>query len=180
MNKKIVIGILIVIIVVVVSFGGYKIINRTLNNKYNEKANSAPIEIVDNKESDEKFSKVVDNVKLELNIPNEWKYEELLKNEENDIYSYALKLYMDNDSKYATLYLYYNKFAVCGTGRSSNNITLDNGKEANIGYYDENESWSDISFCDMNKNVVVLNYGLVGSQADELIHIIKTINFTQI
>ena len=179
MNKKIVIGILIVIIVGVVSFGGCKIINRTLNNKYNEKANFTPVEIVNNKESNEKISKVVDNVKLELNIPNEWKYEELPKNEENDIYSYALKLYKDDDSKYATLYLYYNKFGVCGTDRTSKNITLDNGKEATIGYYDENDSWSDISFYDMNKNVVVLNYGLVGSQADELIQIIKTINITQ-
>ena len=179
MNKKIIIGIFIVITVGVVSFGGYKIINSTLNNKYKEKINSTPVEIVNNKESDEKFSKVVDNVKLELNIPNEWKYEELPKNEEDDLYKYALKLYKGEDNKYATLYLYYNQFGVCGTGRTSKNIILDNGNEATIGYYDEIKNWSDISFYDKNQNVVVLNYGLVDSQADELIQIIKTVNITK-
>ena len=40
------------------------------------------LEVV-NTESYKKYDKVIDNVKLELNIPNEWKYEEIEKDEKN-------------------------------------------------------------------------------------------------
>ena len=127
----------------------------------------------------QKYSTVVDNIKIELNIPNEWKYEEIQKNKENDFYKYALKLYKNNENQYAMLYFYNNQFGVCGTGRTVENITLNNEQQATIGYYYENKKWSDISFYNMNKNIAVLNYGLIDSESDEVIEFIKTINITE-
>ena len=74
------------------------------------------------------------------------------------------------------LYFYNNPFGVCGTGRTTENIVLNNGKEATIGYYDENKNWSDISFYSINKNIVVLNYNLMNEDAKDVIEFIKTIN----
>ena len=47
------------------------------------------------------------------------------------------------------------------------------------GYYDENKNWTDISFYNINKNIAVMNYGLVNEDADEAIQFIKTINITE-
>ena len=49
-------------------------------------------------ENYQKYSKIIDNVKIELNIPNEWKYKEMPKNEDNDFYKYALKLYKNSEN----------------------------------------------------------------------------------
>lgn len=67
------------------------------------------------------------------------------------------------------LYFYNEQFSVCGTGRSSENITLNNGKKATVGYYDGNKNWSDISFYNMNKNIAVMNYNLINADADGVI-----------
>lgn len=124
----------------------------------------------------QKYSKTINNVHLELNIPNEWKYKEVQKNEDESSYEYALKLYKNSEEQYAMLYIYNNQFGVCGTGRTSKNITLNNGNEATVGYYDGNKNWSDISFYSMNKNMAVINYGLIDNDAEEVIEFIKTIN----
>lgn len=130
-------------------------------------------------ENYQKYSKIIDNIKIELNIPNEWKYKEMPKNEDNDFYKYALKLYKNSEEQYAMLYFYNNQFGVCGTGRTSENITLNNGKEATIGYYDGNKNWSDISFYNINKNIAVMNYGLINSEAKEVIDFIKSVNIIE-
>ena len=127
----------------------------------------------------QKYSTVIDNIKLELNIPSEWKYEEMPKDEQNDFYKYALKFYKNNEEQYAVLYFYNNQFGVCGTGRTAENITLNNGKQATIGYYDGNKKWSDISFYNINKNIAVLNHDLIDDESDEVIEFIKTINITE-
>ncbi len=124
------------------------------------------------------YSKTIDETLIELDIPNEWNYEEIPKNEENDFYKYALKIYKDNDEQYAMLYVYNTKFGVCGTGRTSKNIVLNNGKEAIIGYYDGNKNWSDISFYKIHEYIAVINYGLVDTNAEDIIEVIKTINIT--
>ena len=124
----------------------------------------------------QKYSKTINNVHLELNIPNEWKYKKVQKNEDESSYEYALKLYKNIEEQYAMLYIYNNQFGVCGTGRTSKNITLNNGNEATVGYYDGNKNWSDISFYSMNKNMAVINYGLIDNDAEEVIEFIKTIN----
>ncbi len=195
MNKKI--GkIIIIIIVILLSIigimylidldrmkNGEKVVFSTWGAKY------APSELnilnendiksnTSNNENYQKYSKTIGNTKIELNIPNEWQYEEVAKDEENDSYKYALKLYKNNENQYAMLYFYNNTFGVCGTGRTAKNITLNNGEEATIGYYDGNKNWSDISFYKMRQYIAVMNYGLIDTDADEAIELIKTINIT--
>ncbi len=179
-NKKILIGILLVLIIVICIVVAYKIIEKSVTDRADfnftvENISSSPVAT----ESYEKYSKIIDNVKLELNIPNEWKYEEVEKDEKNDFYKYALKIYKNNEEQYAMLYFYNNPFGVCGTGRTSENVILNNGKEATIGYYDGNKNWTDISFYNINKNIAVMNYGLIDEDANEAIQFIKTINITE-
>ncbi len=188
MNKKIYKIIIILMIILAIIIGtmylidlskmkkGEPVVFSTWGAKY------APIEhrVVneDNTKDYQKYSKTIENTKIELNIPNEWKYEEVAKDEENDFYKYALKLYKNNEEQYAMLYFYNNKFGVCGTGRTSEDIILNSGNEATIGYYDGNKNWEDISFYKTNEYIAVLNYGLVDNDAKEVIEFIKTINIT--
>lgn len=193
MSKNIVKIIIIVVAILVIAVGtmylidlnqmkkGEKVVFSTWGTKYapvlEEKQNENNNVV---NESYQKYATVIDNVKLELNIPSEWKYKEMQENEENNFYKYALKLYKDNEEQYAMIYMYNNQFGVCGTGRTEKNITLNNGNKATIGYYyDENKNWSDISFYDMNKNIAVINYGLIDTEANEIIEFIKTINITE-
>lgn len=139
----------------------------------------APVQNKDENEEKNsiKYSKYIDDIKLELDIPNEWKYEELLKNEGNDFFKYALKLYKNNKEKYAMLYFYNNQFGVCGTGRTTEKLILNNSQEAIIGYYDNSKVLKDISFS-INKNIALVNNGLNYDDAEELLEIIKTVNIT--
>ena len=183
-NKKIIIGILIILIIVIGIIFAYKVIENSVTNRADfnftvENISSSPVETVDNQKDGKKYYKEIDNIKLELNIPNSWNYEETIQNEENDFYKYALKLYKNNENQYAMLYFYNDPFGVCGTGRTSKNIILNNGKEATVGYYDGNKNWADISFYNTNKNIAVMNYGLIDEDADEAIQFIKTINITE-
>ena len=183
-NKKIIIGILIILIIVIGIIFAYKVIENSVTNRADfnftvENISSSPVETVDNQKDGKKYYKEIDNIKLELNIPNSWNYEETIQNEENDFYKYALKLYKNNENQYAMLYFYNDIFGVCGTGRTSKNIILNNGEEATVGYYDGNKNWADISFYDINKNIAVINYGLIDEDADEAIQFIKTINITE-
>ena len=121
------------------------------------------------------YSKTIDNITIELNIPSDWHYEELPRNEENDFYKFALKLYKSDSSKNTILYYYTDPFGVCGTGRTNKKIILNNGTEANIGYYDNSQAWSDISFYQINPNIAFVNSGLEDSEAQEVLEFIKTI-----
>ena len=121
------------------------------------------------------YSKTIEDITIELNIPNDWQYEELSKNEENDFYKFALKLYKTDINKHTILYYYHNKFGVCGTGRTDKNMYLNNGAEANIGFYDNNKEWSDISFYNLNPYIALINYGLEESEAEEVLDFVKTI-----
>ena len=152
---------------------GKEVVFCTWGEKY------APVQNIDeNEEKDSiKYSKYIDDIKLELDIPNEWKYEELLKNEGNDFFKYALKLYKNNKEKYAMLYFYNNQFGVCGTGRTTEKLILNNSQEAIIGYYDNSKVLQDISFS-INKNIALVNNGLNYDDAEELLEIIKTVNIT--
>ncbi len=46
-----------------------------------------------NNDTNQKYEKQIDGITLTLDVPNDWKYEELPKNTENDFYKYALKIY---------------------------------------------------------------------------------------
>ncbi len=124
----------------------------------------------------QKYLKTVDNVNIELDVPDDWRYVEIPKNKEDDFYKYALKIYKNNENQYAMLYFYNDQFAVCGTGRTDKKIILNNKKNATVGYYDGKKEWEDISFYSINKNIAFINKGLKDSESDELLEIIKTIN----
>ena len=190
MDKKVfkLIGIVVIILVIIIGImylidldkmkKGEEVIFSTWGQKY-----APELEITKNTELNstisnynKKYSKIVENIYIELDIPIEWKYEELQLNSDNNFYKYALKLYKDKREQYAVLYFYNNPFAVCGTGRTSENIILNNGKNATIGYYDGNIDWSDISFYNENKYIVIMNNGITGDDAKKVIEFIKTIN----
>lgn len=131
---------------------------------------------LNNSKDYKKFSKTIDSDKIELDIPNDWNYEEIPKSEGNNNYRFTLKFYKNNSEQYAMLTLRDDLFGVCGTGREEEDIILNNRKKACIGYYDGSKNWSDISFYETNKNLVIVNYGLVDDDAKEVIEFIKTIN----
>lgn len=89
-NKKIIVGILIAILMVIFIIVAYKIIEKSTKDRENlklktENINPNPIEAVNQEKDEQIYSKVIDNLKLELNIPCEWKYKEMPRNEENII-----------------------------------------------------------------------------------------------
>lgn len=135
----------------------------TINNIISTKMNS-----------ENNYSKKIDETTIELNIPNEWNYEEI-DQEENSNYKFALKLYKNSSDKNVILYFYNNPFGVCGTGRTSEKIKLNNGEEATIGYYNNTEEWYDISFYELNTNIAFINNG-IGEYSNEVLNIVKTIN----
>ena len=150
---------------------GEEVVFGTWGEKY------APVQNINEEKDSIKYSKYIDDIKLELDIPNEWTYEELPKNEENDFFKYALKLYKNNNEQYAMLYFYNNKFGVCGTGRTTEKLILNNNQEASIGYYDNSKVLQDISF-NINENIALVNNELNYDDTEELLEIIKTINIT--
>lgn len=184
MKKKILI-VLLVIVLIFLIIGTMYLIDRkmmkdnkpvifsTWGNKYAPPASTHSSNPTINVETN--YSKTIDNITIELNIPNDWHYEELPRNEENDFYKFALKLYKGDSSKNTILYYYHNQFGVCGTGRTDKKMYLNNGAEAGIGYYDNSKVWSDISFYPLNTNIAFLNGGLEGNEAQEVLDFVKTI-----
>ncbi len=147
-----------------------------INESYPAQIGTTKIEIVEKIKTHQKYSKTIENVTIEINIPNEWKYEELPKDEENDFYKYALKLYKSQANQYAILYFDHEQAYFCGTLRKNENIILDNGLQAVVGYYEKHIEWNDISFFDVNPNIIFINYGLKGDEALEVLDFVKTIN----
>ncbi len=121
--------------------------------------------------NEEKYFKTIDNITLELSILKNWHYEEMTLEDSK----FALKLYKDSQDKYATLNFYNNSFTVCGTGRTTEEITLNNGILATIGYYGE-PIWSDISFYELNPNIAFINNSLEKEDTEEFLEIVKTFN----
>ena len=133
----------------------------------------------------QKYSKTIDEVILELNIPNEWNYEEILPKKdskptveglESNNYKFALKIYKNSKEKNVILYVRNSPIGVCGTGLESKNIKLNNGENASADYYDGSKIWSFISFRKSNIIILVCNNGLEESQANEALDFFKTIN----
>lgn len=146
-----------------------------INESYPAQIGTTKIEVVESKKTKQNYTKKVGDITLEMNIPNEWQYEELSTTEKDDFYNYELKLYKSDENKYARLSFYSNEFLVCGTLRTSKTIVLNNGEEAIIGYYDRNQDWSDISFAS-NRHLAFVNYGLENNEAEEFLDFVKTVN----
>jgi hypothetical protein len=123
-------------------------------------------------ETYQKISKTIDNVTLEMDISNTWKFEDVL--DVDDSYKYALKFYKSDEDKNVILYFYNQSFGVCGTDRTTKKISLNNGYSGTIGYYDS--EWSDISFYELNPNIAFINNGLESNEAEEFLEFVKTFN----
>lgn len=176
-NKKIIIWtVVIVVIVIVLAVAIYKFTDMKKENSTSEvnNTNSSITEPKAEEVASKKYSNVIEGIKIDLDIPSSWNYEEVQQNNENFVYS--LKLYKNDENKYAMLNVYKIQFAVCGTDRTTEKMTLNNGKEAVVGYYNNSDDWWDISFYSMNNKVAVINEGLTGEEAKELKEIIKSIN----
>lgn len=132
--------------------------------------NSVSKEIGETKQNE---TKTIDNAFFTMDIPSEWQYEEIPW-EENSNYSYALKLYKSQNTKYTIFHFSNSPFGVCGTGRTTKEISLNNGEKATVGYYEHRE-WSDISFYEINPNVAFINYGLESDEAEEVLEFVKTL-----
>ena len=152
----------------------------TKNENNGDIENNTKNEIIKSNEKNINYSKTIDNIKIDLNIPSGWKYEEIKNDNKDDFYKFALKLYKNDENQYAMLYIYNNPFSVCGTGRKTEDIILNNGKNAIVGYYDNSKYWSDISFFSINENIAVINNNLKDNEADEVINFIKTLNITEV
>lgn len=174
--KKVLLNILICI-TILLNITGCK---AAKNENNGDIENNTKNEIIKSNEKNINYSKTVNNIKFELNLPSSWKYEEIEDDNEDDFYKFALKLYKNDENQYAMLYIYNNPFSVCGTGRKTEDIILNNGKNAIVGYYDNSKYWSDISFFSINENIAVINNNLKDNEADEVINFIKTINIIEV
>lgn len=144
----------------------YAPIEKNIINENKEKQNTNDVE------NYQKYSKTIDNIKIELSIPNDWKYEET-KPEKDSKHKFELKLYKSSKNDYATLVISNDLLGVCGTGLTTKRIKLNNGQEAGAGYYDNSEIWSHIG---LKEKIFILNYGLKNMEANEVLDFVKTIN----
>ena len=132
-----------------------------------------------------KYSKTIDEVILELSIPEEWKYEEETPKKDNkstagdidiDNYKFALKIYKNSKEKNVILYVRNSPFGICGTGLVTKEIKLNNGENATADYYDGSKTWSFISLSKSNIIILLCNNGLEELEANEVLDFVKTIN----
>lgn len=80
---------------------------------------------------------------ISLRIPEGWKYEQI---ESEDGLSFGIDFWpAGHDDGRISLFYYTDLFGVCGTGLSTEEITLGN-YDAVVGRYDGDESWSFIRF----------------------------------
>lgn len=181
MKKKIliIIGIALVVLFAIYLITSFKDSARVRNNMEPKYEIDETERKLDN-EKTIKYKKTIDNTTISFDISEDWKLEELPKDTEDDFYKFALKIYKTNEERYAVLYFYNQIFGVCGTGRTSKELDLDNGNKAIIGYYDGKETWEDISFFETNKDIAILNNGLDKEESDEFIKLIKTISIKEI
>ena len=162
---------------------GYKVIDFNLVNGYDDikigtwfmKYNDFNSEFKKYDSTINEIIKQLDDIVIKLDIPKEWNYEEI-NNSENPNAIFELKLYKDSKEQSASLFYYSNMFGVCGTGLESKNLNLNNGMEANVGYYDGSSIWDFVGFGKYNRNIAIINNGLNENDANELLKIIKTLN----
>lgn len=140
-----------------------------INESYPAQIGTTKIEIEKSELTYKKYSKTIENITLEMYIPVGWKYEEISL---EDNYKFALKIYKWPE-EYFVLYYYNEPFGFGGTGRNMEELNLNNGKVAKIGYYDGGKIWNDISFYDINPNIAFINSG---TEDSEVFSFIKTID----
>lgn len=110
---------------------------------------------------------------LLITLLDGWKYE--VSGEVIGEYKYAIKFYKSDENKKVTLYSYANFFGVCGTGLEMKELELEDGNTANVGFYDDNEKWSFITFDISEEEIVAHNEGLTLEESNEALSMFKTL-----
>ena len=91
--KKVLLNTLICI-TILLNITGCKVTKKE-NNSTGEIDTKA--EIIKSNEKNINYSKTIDNIKIDLNIPSGWKYEEIKNDNKDDFYKFAVKLYKNDD-----------------------------------------------------------------------------------
>ena len=132
--------------------------------------------ISDDETTIKRYSKTIDKTRIQLDILNNWNYEELITSDESR-YLFALKIYKDSEDRSAILYFYKEPFAICGTGLTSENLQLNNGRTASVGYYkNEQNTWNFVSFPNLDSRLAFINNMDDERDALEMMEIVKTLN----
>jgi len=84
----------------------------------------------------------------------------------------------DGNGGTMTLLHYPHLFGVCGTGLEEKKLTVSNGVEATVGYYDGNPDWSFVSFRALSESCAAENHGLSGADAEAALGILSTVSLT--
>ncbi len=122
-------------------------------------------------EEKNQYQKVIDNLFIDIELPKDWHYEEIAKEDAK----LELKIYQDSIDRYASLTVTDAPFGVCGTGLLRKEITTEDGESATIGYYDGGDIWSYVSFSKIKPTFYLWNHGLSKEEADKLLEILQTI-----
>ncbi len=85
----------------------------------------------------------------------------------------------DKNESFTVNYYPNEDFAVCGTGLITNEITLESGLKATVGYYDGSTDWYFAALPE-NRAFVFLNNGLTGENALTALEIIKTVGISDV
>ena len=110
---------------------------------------------------------------LVITLRDGWMYE--FSGKATEQWHYAIKFYKSDENKKMTLYSYANFFGVCGTGLETEELQLEDGNIANVGFYDGSEKWTFITFDISEDELVAQNEGLTLEESNEALNMFKTL-----
>ena len=125
-----------------------------------------------------------DGIKISFTLADGWLWREA---EENSTNAPGIEIYKKTNSsdgedaewgEYFEVRYYKDGFGVCGTGLTTEDIVLDDGNTAHVGYYEGVGAWSHVSFSYEIPSFAAVNFGLVGNDAEEALAIIRTMTFS--
>lgn len=149
-----------------------KVINK--KSKEHESGSKEP-----NKEQIIRLKKDFSNIKIEIDLPKGWHYEEI--SVDSKTYHKGINVYKKDKKTGFNIYDYVDKFAVCGTGLTNKKIKLNNNEEVTVGYYmNESKDWKHIYFGPKYDHLGVINNNLKDKEANEALEIIKTLNISNL
>ena len=120
--------------------------------------------------------------KISISLPAEWHYETYpIDSNALSIGMYGIRFYPKEATNGYIELAYIDFFGVCGTGLTSETVTIA-GDSATIGTYDNHNYWDFISFKGKNEGIVALTNSVDdwwNEQSDQILHILDTLSFNQ-
>lgn len=118
-----------------------------------------------------------ENEKISLEIPENWNYEIIDKEDESHYYSIKLYPNEEEKNKCAVVYSEKQRLGVCGTGLTTKEIETNHQNKASVGYFDNHTAWDYIAYQIEGVNLVAYNEKLEEKEAIEALEILKTLQF---